>query len=505
VLRPGKEFLILILMQMKRIWMLLAIFALVATLSPSCSDSNDDPQGEEPVTPPTPPGGPALTMTIRDVTSSTFSADIARRSDFKDNYYVGVIGKDFVDGELSGYSDSEKAMYVALSFVKNAIEVQGLDLGMIDNFYIFGDDARIDDIGRMWPIYADTEYYVIAFGLAADGTITSDVAFETVRLLPARASSNVISFSVDVKNEWEAVADVTTTTSDFYYVDYCEKEVFDNWMRNGMTETELADAILQEIKDSGNNWRLYTMSGNQNLELKNGMIYPGTEYVLFAFGIDGGSLRSTTLVKNEFRTDGDPLVLVDPKVSTEEFGTIRLSNPSATSMDLTVEPLDPEMPYYVNWGTVADFQVAGALVSDQALLEYDRGYFEALRIAWSNLNGIDYKLFVIMQDVCQRGRLSRSIGGGDLPLDSGMEQMVYAYGLDPTSGRVLTKIEKAYLSTLPGEAASSSAKRTESKTDVRALLHKGVNCVELPAASKTELPLTRFTNSECRGRRATLR
>ncbi len=484
--------------------MLLAIFALAATLSPSCSDSNEDPQGGEPVPPPDPAEGPALTMTIRDVTSSTFSVDIACRSDFKDNYYVGVIGKDFVDGELSGYSESEKAMYVALSFVKNAIEVQDTDLGMIDNFYVFGGDARIDDIGRMWPIYADTEYYVTAFGVTADGIITSDVAFETVRLEPACASTNVIAFSVDVKGEWQAVADVTTTTSDFYYVDYYEKETFDLWKQNGMSETDLADAILQEINEVGGNWRLYTMSGNQSLELSNGMIYPGTEYVLFAFGIDGGSLRSTTPVTAGFRTTGAPLVLVDPKVSTEEFGTIRLSNPSSVSMDLTVDPIDPEMPYYINWGTVADFRAAGALASDQALLEYDRGYFEALRVAWSNLHGINYKLFIIMQDVCWQGKISRPIGGGDLPLDSGEEQMVYAYGLDPMSGRVLTKIEKAYLSTLPGETASSSVKRS-GKTDMRALLHKEINCVELPAASGTKFPLTRFTNSECRGWRATLR
>ncbi len=504
---PGREFSTLIFTQMRRIWILLAIFAMVAIMSPSCSDSNEQPpvNGQEPVPPPAPDDEAALTLTVRDVNSSTFSVDVVRRSDFKDNYFVGVIGKNFVDGELGGYSDSEKAMYVALSFVKYAVEVQNLNLGMVDNFYIFGSDAQIDDLGRMWPLYADTEYYVAAFGLNAEGIITSDVAFETVRLLRAGASANQISFSVDVMGEWAAVANVTTTTSDFYYVDYYEKETFDLWEQNGMTQTDLADAILQEISASGTNWRYYALSGSRSLELKDGMIYPGTDYVLFAFGIDGGSLRSTTPVTAEFRTAGEPLVLVDPEVSTEAFGTIRLSNPTSASLEMTVEPLDPDMPYYVNWGTVADFQAAGALMSDQALLEYDRGYFEALRMAWSNLHGINYKLFIIMQDVCWQGRQSRTIGGGDLPLDSGAQQMAYVYGLDPLSGRVLTKIEKAYLSTLPGETGSKSVKRSGTAADLRTIVHKGVNCVELPFEAETELPLTRFTDPGCRGQRAQLR
>lgn len=477
-----------------------AVLIPLALALPSCSDSNDDPQNKEIPDPDgEEPAGAALTLTVRDVTSSTFSMDVKVRSDFKDNYYVGCIEKDYIDDQLSGYSDAEKGMKMALSFVDYACQYQeDVNLGIIDDYYVFSGDASISDLGRMWPLYAGTDYYVVAFGVSSAGVVTTGAFVETVSLPEASASSNRITLSVDVESEWTATGHVAATTSDFYYVDYCEKSTFDTWV-NGQGENGLAEAIVEEICESGYNWRYYVSMGNRDLPFGNGMLYPGTEYVLFAFGIDGGVLRSTDLVKTEFKTPGDPLVLVDPEVSSVPFGSIALSDPTSISLHMEVQPDDPEMPYYVNWGTVSDFRYAGALSSDLALLKYDREFFETLRVAYSNMDGIDYKIFTILLEVCQTGACDRILGGSSLPLDSGEEQIAYAYGIDPYSGEVLTKIEKAYLSTT-GSTTSAAAKKSAGPCpDVRRLMHKWVNCVELPVDRKEGISLTRFVDPQAKG------
>lgn len=124
----------------------------------------------------------------------------------------------------------------------------------------------------------DTDYYALAFDIAADGTTSGKVTLLKFHTPKAEPSDNRISFSVDSKG----IVSVSTTNNDPY--------IFDVWDYESWAEIpdhmELAKKLVAYMKGFEGALEMYTHRGNYR-ENYTEWLTPGKN-VAFAFGYKNG-------------------------------------------------------------------------------------------------------------------------------------------------------------------------------------------------------------------------
>ncbi len=101
-----------------------------------------------------------FSATLVSVTTSDIVLDI-NKGDYDGNYYVGLTG-------AANYPGS--AEQLAADLIDAEINTYGTDLSVVDDIWVFYEGGEVSlDAG--WNIYADSEYYVVAFGISGSGEI----------------------------------------------------------------------------------------------------------------------------------------------------------------------------------------------------------------------------------------------------------------------------------------------------------------------------------------------
>lgn len=153
-------------------------------------------------------------------------------------------------------------------------------------------DCRISD----WELTAATDYTGYVFEISATGELLSFATTKEFTTGNVEMSDNTFEISISDITEDSAVCHVTTTTDDPYILGWSQAA---GW--EGKSENEIRDDII----GWGYTGYYISAAGSDEFPLS-GILEPETEYIVFAFGYEGG-LATTDLVKVHFTT-GKPVV-----------------------------------------------------------------------------------------------------------------------------------------------------------------------------------------------------
>lgn len=239
-----------------------------------------------------------FTIGISNITSSTAKVTVTPSNNDKTYYY------DIVDKEtLDFYYDGSIA-----KCAKDLVEYITKDLGKtMEEYVVSGKDVYIFD-----SLEASTDYYIFAFGVLNDGTITSNIAYKAFKTTASSGSGNGGStggesskntFSISVNNISATSANVaiTPSNSDTYYFDVVAKEVYDAYTN----KTEFAKEYVAQLKEMLAEYG-YTiadiLSSGSDSYYYNDQLDPSTEYVAFVFGLSSNGTITTAVTSSTFTT-----------------------------------------------------------------------------------------------------------------------------------------------------------------------------------------------------------
>lgn len=418
---------------MKKFWMAFAAVALIVAALPSCGDSDDPvtpPQdGTEDVDPnPDPDPDPetaSFTLAVSNVTTSDFALTVTPKN-YTGNYYVAAVSG------AEGYTGEE----IAEILIAQDIE-DGIDLGLVDNEYVYNGAASIPSLRSLWQFTSGANVTVVVFGISATGEILTDVAVEHVQLQPLAESDFVLS----IGEVTAATAQISVTGapgSSFYL------GVFTSSSISSFDKSELADVIIsafgEEVLDS-----VFTMPEDQTMgTVTFSGLTASTSFTAVLFGIDKETLSPTSATLTEtFTTPAGGDTPVDP--GEYAFGTVTATNPTNTTVDLTIIPADPSKPYAV---MVEAAGYVNQFTSDAALFADEMAFYKEIMAA-QNITGMTvYQLFEAYEML-----YTGSVSGSYSELDPGTAYCAYAYYMNPEE-TLDGDIAKAYFTTT-GTAATS--------------------------------------------------
>lgn len=252
------------------------LLAMLAIVGVACTPNNEEGGGEN---------NPTKTSFVISVTDiSEMGATVTVEPSTNDTYYFAVIERSTIDK----YADRNGFAEMLAPMVDESVLSSGKD----SYTYPYGD------------LSPDTEYYAYAFGVTADGEITSDLFVVPFKTLYVNLGQSDNTFDIAVSNitTTGAIVSVTPSNSDYYYFDVLPKsnvEEFGSKMDFALdyifklkNTCEAMCISFKSILSSG----AATKSFDRWLE-------PNIEYYAFAFGVTplcGINTSEITVV--EFRT-----------------------------------------------------------------------------------------------------------------------------------------------------------------------------------------------------------
>ena len=146
---------------------------------------------------------------------------------------------------------------------------------------------------------ADTRYYAYAFGVTAEGELSTDVVMVQFRTEPYsdEPSNNTFDIKLSGITAYGAKIEVTPSNGDFYYFYAIEKAEYEKYE----SDEAFAKSVAQEIK-------LMSVDVTSNLSTGydshtfNALLKPGTDYYAYALGISGNGVPTTGVTKVAFKT-----------------------------------------------------------------------------------------------------------------------------------------------------------------------------------------------------------
>ena len=265
-------------------------------------------------------GTTTLVVSVTNITATGATVSVTPSTD--ETYYFDVIEKDYFDA----YTSEEQfiADYVAdLQTMINEINgAYGTSYSIAD-FLSSGSDSYTYEEGELEPNY---DYYAFAFCLSANGEIKSGLtkkAFKTLN--EATTSENTFLVSVSNISATGATVSVSPSTTDTYYFDVLEKEIYDAYTDKKAFAAEYIAEVKDFYESYGYSLADALSSGNDTFSF-DGLLDPNTAYYALAFGVTTSGTITTD-------------------VTTLEFTTLESSG-NTGDKNLTCF----ELGYYENWG-----------------------------------------------------------------------------------------------------------------------------------------------------------
>ena len=335
---------------------------------------------------------------------------------------------------------------------------------------------------------AGSEVAVVVFGLSASGEILTDVVVETVQLLPLAESDFVLSLGQVTSTTAEV--SVTGTPGSSFYIGLFTTEAISSIDKN-----DLADVIISTF---GENMlkSVYTLPEDQDTgRISFSGLSASTSFTFVLFGFDKEKLEVVSATQTQtFTTPAGGDTPVNP--GNYAFGTITLSNPTNSSVDMEIVPADATKPYTI-MVEYADY--VDQFASDAQLFSEDLAFYYDY-MSSQNITGMTvYQLFD-QNDLLYTGSVKGSYG----ELEPGTRYCAYAYYMNAEE-TLDGDIAKAYFTTTGTAAASVKAVRSvrrnyvERPFQVPAVLGAAASCnaVLAPLSARYAKPNSGNENEGC--------
>ena len=258
---------------MKKIFNLM--LAMLTVVGVACTPS-EGTEGEN---------NPTKASFVIDVTNiSEMGATITVEPSNSDTYYFAVIERSTIDK----YADKNE-------FTQKLVPM--LDESVLSS----GKDSYTYPYGDLSP---DTEYYAYAFGVTADGEITSDLFVVPFKTLYVNLGPSDNTFNIAVSNitATGATVSVTPSNSDYYYFDVVPKAEVDEWDSKFNFAIDFVFRLRNTCEAMGRHFVSILSSGAATKSFDR-WLEPNIEYYVIAFGVTplcGINTSEITVV--EFRT-----------------------------------------------------------------------------------------------------------------------------------------------------------------------------------------------------------
>ncbi len=281
---------------MKKLFnLLLAMLAIVGVACSPFNEGNGEGNGNGENNDPT----PALTFTIQlsNITSSSVKMEVTPSND-TDTYYFDVVEKSV----LNHYSSPEAFVADYISQLKAYYEEEGMSLG---DALSQGPDSWEYQENYLSP---NTEHYAFAFGVTAEGVITSEVTMKSFKTLEAAAgggsdesSNNSFAVTVSAITSSSATVAVTPSNSDTYYFDVVEKNIYDAYPDKQTFATEMVANIKEYYESYGYTLADALSSGSDTYTYED-LLDANTDYYAFAVGVSSSGAITTDITVKAFTT-----------------------------------------------------------------------------------------------------------------------------------------------------------------------------------------------------------
>ena len=373
----------------------------------------------------TAPSYPKVTEQIESITVSEIGVKDAlinvTAGEFSSMYYVAPFAvekyQNLIVDELEG--DLRTLAEIMMDFEVNE---QFTDFTTPFAGLTYIGDAELYLSNTQWNIYPDTEYFIIAFGVNANGTISSDIfKSENFRTLPV--SENPIKISVsEIRDTRATVTFDPEISGESFFYDVLPKADYE--------ATTLAEHIKTlEIKYSGYISMFHV--GKARVEKKFVDLTPGVEYVAVAANyIYGSGLSSDTIYSETFFTlEEAPEGLEVPTEITftdVEFGEIKPTTIDQYSFEIKILPADKNMTYLYSmvpkstWDSSTPEEIAITLLQDMYSRSQTANFDFDQYLANSALVGDESYLEYAERDE---------------------EIIIYAFGIDTSTALPTTKLQ----------------------------------------------------------------
>ena len=320
-------------MKMKRFFATLSCAALAVALLPSCDKKS--------------PEAPELSFEIDLSNLQPTGVDLKVVPTLDDaTYYYDVLSEEamefVLEAGLQTYFDGEvEGRMEAYSLTREEVLAKLLSKGEVS--YSFTKLVSLSD------------YHAVAFGVSAEGEVTTELFHEDFSTPAVSPSDNVLDISVsNIEADGADYSVKASNQNDPYVVDIWSKSLVD----------ELGDRGTMDYFIEYNSFMLPMLTCTGDFTLQNEQVcQPGRDYYVIAFGCSDGE-PTTKLYKKEFKTVGG-----DPAKCSFKF-TYPEQTPERVKIRVT--PSDKKVVYIWN---VADIPTFNTLKDNKGS---EQAAFEAL-------------------------------------------------------------------------------------------------------------------------------
>ncbi|MFI3286957.1 MAG: fimbrillin family protein [Rikenellaceae bacterium] len=338
--------------------------------------------------------------------------------DFTGTYTIIPMSQ--IDYEMFG---GDVNMYVEM-FIEQDITWYGTDYTTADGVYIYQGDVTELNLAAIYSLSSNTEYFFIAVGADADGTINTAMSISESVIIPEfTLDIDVVFPDVDFGSINITSVEGATFTYDIipndtemsYMVFTATKEYYDSFSSN--EDRFIADMVViaNFVADFGHDLQTgltnLSYTGERTGILQTNLDF-GTDYVIYCYGIDIDAIQPLTLIEKA-ETTTEEYVL-----PTGTMNSITVSDITLQDAVATVDAGDYNGIYY--WSLTSpemiDYYFGGDLssfVESQLAMEAMFGTSFTATNSWNLFEG------------------SQSFNiGNTWTLDPFTEYMIYAIGVD---------------------------------------------------------------------------
>ncbi len=293
--------------------------------------------------------GPEIeSITIVSNTYKSLLVDTKLREDFTATYAIVPV----YAPTLESYDDY---LSYAQSFATSDIAYYGTDYTVADGIYVFEGEVQSFNIFSGWNPSAGTSYYILAFGVDADGIVCTevtatesfivaedvsdadiefpDVDFGTIEV--SNIASNSFDYDIYPTDTQMTYLAFTSTKTDYDSAGSAEERFaadmtyLDSYL-SYYYSTSVDEGGLSKIVNTGN---LLDRSATS--------LSSDTEYVIYAYGVDVSTVQPLTQIKAVE-------VTTEPYTASEgQINSVTVTSIDMTDATISVDAGDYEGIYYV--------------------------------------------------------------------------------------------------------------------------------------------------------------
>ena len=308
-------------------------------------------------------------------------------------YYYGIIDEPTLNEWYEKYNTTDLKEAIQNGDIEETIQMY-MDYEFIDyrsEYYaIYNNISKVED-GYL-KCKANTNYIIYAAKWDEDCNLVGEVSFQEHRTADISGSEIELDIELSDITQSSVMVKATPSNNDPYAM-IAEKSEY----IAGMNDTEIFAYIMEHYDAFIGE---YTFNGAK--ERKYSRLTPDTDYTLLAFGYKAGTLTSSTITKEEFKT----LASGDPKDCTFEITAIPSSD------EVAVEIIPSDKGHHYHWMVYTSEYTsdqAKAYIRDVLIDQYYEGNFPAFASwelaqgdlkseAWDLFPNTEYKIGVVIMD-----------------------------------------------------------------------------------------------------------